>query len=76
MKTKMFVYQILIAVIANLLSIIIGKEYNNQELLTISFEPFMGEPIIHLGSGWGLCVWIVILSAVGILLTWDNNRKY
>ena len=64
MNTSTFLCQLLIVAIANL----IGKDNGGHKFITIKIEPLSGEPKFHLGSGFWISVWIVILLAVGLLL--------
>ena len=64
MNTSTFLCQLLIVAIANLS----GKDNGGHKFITIKIEPLSGEPKFHLGSGFWISVWIVILLAVGFLL--------
>ena len=65
MNTSTFLCQLLIvAIISNL----IGKDNGGHKFITIKIEPLSGGPKFHLGSGFWISVWIVILLVVGLLL--------
>lgn len=68
MNTSTFLCQLLIVTIATLISNLIGKEKDCHKFITIKIEPLSGEPKFHLGSGFWISVWSVILLAVGFLL--------
>ena len=68
MNTSKLLSQLLIVAIATLISNLIGKEKDYHKFITIKIEPLSGEPKFHLGSGFWISVWIVILLAVGFLL--------
>ena len=72
MNTSTFLCQLLIVAIANLITNLIsnlnGKDNGGHKFITIKIEPLSGEPKFHLGSGFWISVWIVILLAVEFLL--------